>query len=226
MINVKKLWYAIMAEVRPQQKSFWHKTYVRVIAGGIVGVTILIGAVLGYSYYVQSRNKQAQKVLSMCLEEYVRAAGGVQDGWSTVEMSSRLGYDQYKGTVLAPYFLGLQVESLLHQNKRDEAVDITQNMMRNMSSSSPLYYLYKTKEYLINLDSSDVSTVQATVECLSKLTRDTNNQNRDCALYHIGNYYLLHDDNQLAREYWQQLVGEFPRSPWAEPVKVQLEQLI
>ncbi len=68
MINVKQLWYAIMAEVRPQQKSFWHKTYVRVIAGGIVGVTILIGAVLGYSYYVQSRNKQAQKVLSMCLE--------------------------------------------------------------------------------------------------------------------------------------------------------------
>jgi len=171
------------------------------------------------------RNQEAQKILSVCLEEYVRAINGSEELWPTVEMNCQLGYEQNSSSDLAPYFLAIKVEALLHQGKKEAVQPLLDTMMNGFSASSPLYHLYQTQKALIELDSDDANNVKKGLETIKSLAENKQNNNRDLALYYLGLYHWAHDQITEAQEPWQELVQQFPTSPWAKPVSIKLLQV-
>jgi hypothetical protein len=180
---------------------------------------------VGYSKYRVYKNQEAQKILSVCLEEYARAMNGAIDSWPTVEMSCQLGYEQHKNADVAPYFLALHVEALLHQGKKDAVQPLLEAMIQRISPSSPLYHLYKTKKALIELDAEDVQIAKQGLEELRAMAQDKKNSNRDLALYYLGLYYWTHNQAADAQVEWKELAAQYPSSPWAQVVSAQLQQM-
>jgi tetratricopeptide (TPR) repeat protein len=198
---------------------------------GAFGIIVLLGLWWGYSQFAGQKEKEAQKTLASCIELYDQAIGASETSvpWSTVETACKRAYDEYSSSNLAPYFLAYQAEALVKQNKTDEAVTVMTSMIKSMSKSSPLYYVYATKLALVEIDSND-STIHAQgLKRLEELAADTNNQQRDEALYYAGLYYWQLNDQIKAKEAWQTLaeLSTNPEnaSPWMQLVAERLAVL-
>lgn len=212
--------------IQPSPYALWQVRGVFIATA----LTLVFGsAIWGYRLYSINRERNAQKTLSECIEQYQRAAaGGKGTMWSTVEMACKLGHDQHAGSTLAPYFLAYHVDALLAQNKKDEALTIMQDMMRSLSTSSPLYYLYATKQSLMQMDAADAAVQQAGLQRLEQLAADANNIQKDMALYYLGAYHWYNDNRDAAKDAWQKIVtlpsdSEEHASPWATFVKERLK---
>lgn len=207
------------------QGAFLKNRSVQIIILTMVLALFSGGVYFGYMSYRSYKNGEAQKILSVCLEEYVQAIHGSDELWSTLEMNCQLGYDQYKSSDFAPYFLAIKIEALLHQGKKDEVWPLLNNMLQSFSSSSALYSLYQTQKALIELDAADEDTVNKGLKALAALAEDVQNKNRDYALYYLGLYYWHQNRIDDARNAWQELIQNFSMSPWAKPVSVKLLQV-
>lgn len=196
----------------------------RAIHGFFTGAVItlmIIGLWFSYDRYEIYRGKNAQKDLASCMEQYEKAVAAGTDNilWPTVELSCKSGYEKYRGTAIAPYFLGYQAEALIKQHKIDEAIVVMHSMLNKLSKESPLYYIYATKHALLQMDSTDSVIRASGFEGLAKLAADVKNAQRDEALYYVGLYNWYNNDFAQAKDAWRQLV-ELPAdtqdqaSPW------------
>lgn len=205
--------------------SLFSNRYVQLMIISVVIGLASASAYVGYSKYRIYKNQEAQKILSVCLEEYARAMNGSIESWPTVEMSSQLGYEQHKNADIAPYFLALQVEALLHQGKKDEVQPLLDAMLQRISSASPLYHFYKTQKALIQMDADDAHIAKQGLDELRVMAQDNKNANRDVALYYVGLYYWTHNQIADAQAEWKELAAQYPTSPWTHVVSVQLQQM-
>jgi len=207
----------------------------RVMSAFALGAfAILIGMGLWWVYagYSGQKEKDAQKTLASCIELYDQAASANANSipWSTVETACKRAHEEYANSAIAPYFLGYQAEALLKQNKIEEAITVMTAMMNSMFKSSPLYYIYGTKLALVQMDSADSAVHAQGLKRLEDLAADTNNEQRDEALYYAGLYYWQHNDTAKAKEAWQALAGisspdEGASSPWMQLVASRLTVL-
>lgn len=214
-----------------KQESSYMK-YARALFGIVVGVALLGSAYWGYFSYKTSQEKQAQKILSECIEQFERASypGSMGSLWPSVEMACQLGYEQHSSSSLAPYFLAYEADALLAQKKDNEAIAVMGNMMNLLSSDSPLYDMYATKYALMQLDAADEKTHVDGLNALQALGSKESNKQKDIALYYLGSYYESVNDIAAAKNTWEQLVAiESPdaeyASPWIAHVKERLNQL-
>ena len=84
--------------------------------------------------------------------QYEQAAQGKAQ-WADVVTMAHAGYEKFSSTKVAPYILAVEVDALLAQDKKQEALDKLDLMVSKIGSSSPLYkLLYKLKQVLIKLD--------------------------------------------------------------------------
>lgn len=208
-----------------RKTSFLSNKYVHIVFISIIMGLASMGAYMGYTKYRVYKNQEAQKILAVCLEEYARAVSGAVELWPTVEMSCQLGYEQHSNADIAPYFLAIQVEALLHQGKKDAVQPLLDTMMQQMNTSSPLYYLYQTQKALIELDAHDAAIVKKGLDSLHMLAEDKKNNNRDIALYYMGLYYWAKNQIADAQTEWTELVAQFPTSPWVSVVSTKLQQI-
>lgn len=200
-------------------------------AGAFI-ILMVLASWWAYGSYSVYREQQAQKTLASCIEQYEKAvtAGVGSILWPTVELSCKSGYEQYSGSSLAPYFLAYQAEALIKQNKTEDAMTVMGTMTQAMSHSSPLYYLYAMKHALLQMDAADSAVRAAGLQTLTKLADDTDNKQRDEALYYVGLYNWHNNDLAQAKEAWQKL-AELPAmnndqaSPWASMVAGRLKLL-
>jgi hypothetical protein len=183
---------------------------------GLVGALIIAGSIWGYKKYSIYSEEKAQKVFADCMHEYTSVKAG-QGSWATVDQLCSLGYNNHRGTAIAPYFLALQADSAIAQNKKGEALALLDIILKELSSSSPLYPVYATKRALLALDTS--ATEAEGLQQLEKLAFDKQNQQRDVALYYLGLYHWSHDALEQAKKVWQELIdmqkGQKVQSPWA-----------
>ncbi len=197
--------------------------YIRWIALACLGLVVLGGVYFGYSWYVTKREQAAQKIFSECMHEYMEAYSG-QTAWVNVQELSKLGYEQHASSSMAPYFLALQADALVQENKKQEAVAVLDTMLAHMSSTSPVYGVYQLKRALLMLDTDDALGL----EQLKKLAQNSSNKNRDAALYYLGLYHWSKDSFDQARESWQELVdlmhNQEANSPWAVLAQKKLQQ--
>lgn len=202
---------------------------------------VSIGAILSiamlamwwvYAGYAGKQEQNAQKALASCMELYEQAAGAnaTATPWPTVETACKRAHEEYASSNLAPYFLSYQAEALIKQNKIDEAIVVINSMVDSLKTTSPLYYLYATKLALLEMDASDTAIHAKGLQRLEALAADTNNEQRDEALYYVGLYNWHHNDMAKAKESWQKL-AEIPAknqegiSPWMQLVSERLNML-
>lgn len=205
---------------------------IRALTIGAIVTLAITASLWGYSYYGAYRAKNAQKELASCIELYEKAAsaGATAALWPSVEMACKLGYERHSGSSLAPYFLSYQADALIKQNKIDEAITVMGAMVSDLSKSSPLYSMYATKYALMQMDATDSAVRAAGLQTLAKLAEDTQNAQRDEALYYVGLYNWHNNDLAQAKEAWQKLVDipaetQEKASPWASLVVERLKML-
>ena len=218
--NVFGQWYNLV-----QQKYSGVPRYL------FIGCCLGLAGVVAFFSLHQYRSRQeqiAQRVFSEAAMEFEKAVSGSEESWVTLELIAGIGYEKHKNSVLAPYFLALQAEVLIHRGSIDQAVVVMKKMVDMLSPSSPLFFLYKTKYALMKIDATEDSLVREGIDELKKLAEDNNNIYQDEARFYVGAYQLAEDDRVSAVATWQSLVDDFgiytgqSASPWAQRAREQL----
>jgi hypothetical protein len=189
------------------------------VGAGLMLLLAVAGGGYWYHYNSVQKEQAATTILADCLSQYEQAAQGKAQ-WADVVTMAHAGYDKFSNTKVAPYILSVEVDGLLAQDKKQEALDRLDLMVSSMNSSSPLYDLYKLKQALIKLDMPDLK--DAALKDLQKLAVNQKSNFADAAQYYLGLYYQTSGDQQKALEVWKPLVAvndtvtdSMARSPWA-----------
>jgi hypothetical protein len=135
---------------------------------------------------------------------------------------------------MAPYFLVMQADAMLGGNKKElkkQAMLLFDQARSLLPKTSPLSYLYATKQALVSIDTyegnSDNADESWGVDQLKKLAIDAKNPQRDVALYYLGLYYSSKNQADQATATWKELValheGQKTASPWASRAQAALQ---
>lgn len=193
------------------------------IAVFFVGLLVLFYA---HKLWVVKRERAAQYDFSSLMTEYETLSREKNPEWDGLLDKFEKNYEKHASSSLLPYYLGYKVRILLHQGKKEDAIQSLDTIIAAMPGSSVLA-VYEMERALVQLDSADKSTQSVGLEALKKLAHDTSNQFRDGAQYYLGSYYWAHNEIDAARQVWQQLVDEqhdekMAPSPWAGLVRDKL----
>ncbi|CAN5187767.1 hypothetical protein BH09DEP1_BH09DEP1_8490 [soil metagenome] len=188
----------------------------------------------GWYFYRSSVIKQeeaAYAVLSDCLAESDQAAAGASE-WKDVSAMCQSGYEKHSTSKVAPYILNIQVDALLNQDKKQEAMEVLSMMLSKVGNNSPLYPLYKLKLGLLKTDIADESVKTSGIQDLEQLASDTHNQYRDVAQYYLGSYYRENGQKDKAVTVWKELIAmndnlsdKQAGSPWASMAQEKINGL-
>ncbi len=195
---------------------------------------------MGYRWFTLSRDQTAQKAFSEYLQDYQLALkeNNPQE-WDRVASLFAYGWNQYRSSSLAPYFLIMQSDIELRQGNCAEAVNMLEQAV-NALNDERMRSLLKIKRALIQLDSSDQAMSEKGLQELIEQSRDVirdrepssygNNAYRDMALFYLGRYYWANNKIDEAQKAWQELVDaewldKSNPSPWANEAKATLQQL-
>jgi tetratricopeptide (TPR) repeat protein len=200
--------------------------YVGAAFGALI---ILAGGLYWYSYSAQQKEQAATTILADCISQYEQAEQGKAQ-WADVVTMAHAGYEKFSSTKVAPYILAVEVDALLAQDKKQEALDKLDLMVSKIGSSSPLYDLYKLKQVLIKLDIPEMKE-RALAE-LQHLANARNSDFVDAAQYYLGLYYQNAGQQEKAVEIWKPLVAindsvsdTMARSPWATLAQAKMNGL-
>lgn len=211
----------------PYIQSFVNR-YTKEIMIGIGIVSFAVAGGFGYWFYRNQQEEAAQIAFATCIEEF-NAARSNPSLWPTLTLAAQTGYRQHNGSSLAPYFLALEAQSLVGQEKLSEAISLMDRVIGMISQRSPLYYLYAIQTARMKLDSEDTSIKNDGLKSLEALSQDTKNKNRDEALYYLANYCVSQGSLDRAKELFNQLVVAYPEgglasSPWTVLAQEKLKE--
>ncbi len=185
------------------------------LMAGVIGVVGITSWFLYYSYAMY-KGRNAQVILSECLQEYNKALESKQDMWSEVVLMNELGLNQASGSSLQPYFYVMQAQALAHQKKFDEAVEMLEQADAALGAHLPYKAYYALTKSLIQLDAPDMK--EQGFNALQQLAHDDDYMFQDAALYYLGNYYWVDNNLDKAKGTWQRLIDgsqtAFRDSPW------------
>lgn len=200
-------------------KSFVEDNYKLVFAAA--GCCVAAG--IGIYFFIEHQNRQqehAQLAFAQTIVE-VRQARKDATGWTDVDLAAKTAYRSYKNSALAPYFLALESQALVAQGNIKQALEPLEQAITAMGKNSPFYFVFKIRDALNKLDNDDITVQTTGLNELQALAQDKTNNQRDQALYYLGEYYTNHDDAARAQEVWRELLDLYPGttdsdiSPWA-----------
>jgi len=207
--------------------------YGKEITGAVLAALLASAGYFGYRWYSVHQEEVAQQLFAHNVEEFDRVMQeGKKEDWANIESLFKLGYEQYSGTGLAPFFLVYQSQAMLKQEKHKEAFDVFESAVNKMKSDAPLTGVYKTSLALMRLDSQDQTMREVGLKDLENLTKDSMSTSYDIASYYLGLYYMTNNDSAKATEIWQKLidsqkiVAKAGQSPWAMMAQQKLGQPI
>lgn len=188
------------------------------VSAGVAVLALLGGGLFWHRYSVNQKEQAATTILADCLSQYEQASQG-RAQWQDVATMAHAGYEKFSSTNVAPYILAVEVDALLAQDKKQEALDALTKIVAQMSSSSPLYNLYQLKQVLVKLDMPDMQ--EAALKELQTLAQ-TKSDFTDAAQYYLGLYHQNAGQQDKAVEVWKPLVAlnegvtdQMGKSPWA-----------
>lgn len=220
-------WYQI--NLKPSIKATRSSGHFREMVIGTCGALIVVGGVWGYRYYTNKREAGAQIAFAENIQIYHEALQGRADVWPHVEMKCATDYEHFKNSSLAPYFLVLKADALVHQGKIVDACGILDTVIASLPKGSPVLSLYQTKRALVKIDMPEAAKQNEGLDELRQLGADKTNTNNDVAQYYLGLYYWSHDDLTKALDIWKELVAsqaaeKLAASPWATLAQEKLAQ--
>jgi len=193
-----------------------------ILAGAGVAL-VAVSLFLGYTVWMQQKDKSAQNDFGSLMMEYHALVHEKSAERDELLEKFKQGYEKHSGSSLAPYFLAYQARILISQGKHAEALDML-NRVVTQYVGSPLHTAFRMEKDLLALDYANEFEKQAALEDLIALSQDTNNSLKDSALFYLGRYYWATNQLEQARNTWQILVDEqrdekIAPSPWASQVK-------
>lgn len=195
----------------------------------LIGVAVT-AVFFGYQWYSHNRDRIAQVELSTLIDHYHAVITGKKNDGSQLITTLNEAYDSYASTSYAPYFLLFQVNLLLHDDKKDQALPVLEKALI-LLKNSPLIDLFATKYALMLLDEPGQAEQDKGLKELIALAHNTQNNYRDYALYYLGRYYFLNNKNNDAKIVWQELIDsqsieQVSPSPWAQLAQQKIDQII
>lgn len=204
--------------------------YVKPVGIGLLVLFLAVGGWYVYRTHAYTKDQEAFKVFNECLAESEKAVEG-RASWQEVDAMCQKGYERYKSTGIAPYIVAIRIEALLAQQNYDAALEQSSILISQLSSSSPLYNLYKTKHALLQMDSAQENVRAEGVQTLQSLAEDVKNNYNDVALYYLGLHHMMNNEIEKAKEVWTRLVtlgsskDRQSQSPWASRAQEKLQYL-
>lgn len=196
-----------------------YRKYKRVFSFVGLVLAMALGLTVYWLYSSKLYEQRSQQALSDLLVDFNKAYAS-PELWNDVEVGSRTAAKQFSQSKLLPYFLVLQSEALLQQEKTEQALEFFEQALRAISSKMPYYFLYKIKYARIKLNQGSEVLRKQGLQELQALASDAKNIFQDQALYYLAHYYQSENDTQKAQETYetlQKLYKESDRmaSPWA-----------
>lgn len=220
-------YYTMLGDKTAQKNSFNYSREL-IIATGM----LILGFIgfYGYRTYRTYQEQAAQKVLSECIHEYEKA---IIDSslLPNAELVFKVGYETHKSSKLAPYFLAYRADIVHKQDKKEEAFTLMNELLSIMPQSAILYTSYAIKRALMRMELADETQRKTGLEELQTIANNTNNDQRDEALYYIGLYHWSKDELAQAKLAWTDLIqlkkgDRAEQSPWAVVVQEKLAQIV
>jgi len=190
------------------------------------GILILGCAALasGFYWYRTYREQQAADTFVDAVTRQLAHARAqdTQQAWKDAQETFAYGFETYKYSRLAPYFLAYQSDILLKQGEHEAACHMLDQALSYLSRDNALYYAFAVKLALMQIDAADLET-QATGETsLQELAKDDENPLQDMARYYHGLMYFNRQDREAAYQAWHTFVQDPDASAWASQADAKL----
>ncbi len=193
------------------------KNIVTVIVALVFAAAVFGLAYVGFTYYKGTLSAKAYDVFMQRYVEYEKLSADNKAPSQELIDSVARGYQEYKNSAYAGFFLALQAELQETQGNKQEALSSMTQAVGMMSSVDPvLYYTYATKLALMQLDAADPSIQTKGRQSLEKLALDSKNPVHDMAWFYMGYQALLGNDSQGVQTAWGRLFDaqKNPLSMW------------
>lgn len=215
-------------KVLNQSFDFFSELFAQLFSGSslryvkYVGCGIGIALLAAFLYFAQQirvswREQKAQYAYSQVQDLFEQQRDAENPSYQGLVEKIDAAYYQNSGSNLVPYFLNLKSEVLLEQDNKDEALQVLESIVSVVDHGMP-GELVRTKYALILLDTD---RKQEGIEKLTTLAQSQHNQVRDIAQFYLGRYYWVHNDIEMAKHIWNDLINEqrvhrISPSPWAK----------
>jgi len=192
-------------------------------------VIALGGAGKWYRMRMTNQEQLAQRVYTEALDEFQRGLAGYDAAWPNIVRLVDVAYERHASSTVAPYLLALKADALVREDKQDEAINTMSTALEKIPTTSPLYFLYKTKQALMMLDSKQEQIKQNGINVLRKLAQNNDNTNNDMARFYLGSYYIAIGDKKTGEPLLVSLMesqeGQESKSPWVEKAEQLLQTI-
>ncbi len=209
--------------------------FVSILTGAAFVALFGYGCLKGYHFYNERKQKAAQALFSDVLHEYEKvlkeqfkgeqSAQALAQQWEDVVVGLTSVEADHASTVYGAASYAVHASIAMEKHLYDEAFSFIDLAIKNVSKSSPLYNIYRTKRALMCMDGNKV---EEGIAALKELITDTANNSADTAAFYLGYYYWTNNDIAQAKEIWKfftlQASNEKPEavSPWAQIVQSKL----
>ena len=151
-------------------------------------VLLLSGGWLGYRWYRVSQERAAYKELAESIDAYSRITtlADAEDQLMDSDRAFLAGAEAHRSSVLYPFFLAFQADTLIRLGKVVEAAKQLDKAVKAMDPQHPLYFLYAIKAALVKIDTKDATQEKEGRAMLATLASNVANPLQDMALYYSG----------------------------------------
>ena len=197
----------------------------RVYYAGLI--TIFIGALtlgwFGYDWYRKGREQVAYKELAESIDSYSRIMGGQTDLLDS-ERAFAAGAKNNSSSVLYPFFLSFQADTLIRQGKLVDGASLLDKAVSSMNTQHPLYYLYALKAALVKIDTQDATLEKQGRSDIDALASSKANPLKDMALYYKALDADTRDEHDTARSTFQEIIANDKKdSYWYQLADIKLK---
>ena len=220
--------------------------YQKQLIAGVAAVGILVGGVLGYFYYIETRETSAHRAMVNALEYFdakitkpgekntdefdfidKKEFATEQEKWEKVADVFGKAYSSNSGSGISSLFLAYKADAFAKAGKKDEAITVLHKVV-GLLGNAELKSYYQVKLALMQMDSAKKDEVDNGISTLKSISIKDGNIANDTALFRLGQYYWYKKNFKEARNYWNQLLLKFGAktkypSPWISVAKEKLE---
>ncbi len=197
----------------------------RVHFAGLIVILVGLGTFgwFGYSWYRKGVEQVAHKELAESIDSYSRIMGDQSDLLDS-ERAFAAGAKEHSSSVLYPFFLSFQADTLIRQGKLVDGAGLLDQAVKAMSTQHPLYYLYALKAALVKIDTQDATLEKQGRSEIDKLSSSKANPLKDMALYYKALDADTRDEHDLARSTFQEIIAHNKKdSYWYQLADIKLK---
>jgi tetratricopeptide (TPR) repeat protein len=223
----KREFFSIIEDSFESLGSYRIAKYVLSISALCLIISLFTG---GYYFFDKRKTQFAYQSLLECLTKYDEGLRESSYDWKTFSVFCEQKRLLHANTRLAAYFDLVCTDALLKQNDHEAAVSVMKRAL-SAGKKNALYDLMGLKCALMQIDSSRQDWQEEGKQLLITLSQKSDSSVVDAALYQLGRYYFIHDQQEEAKKTWKYLVDNYTfqsaaPSNWVARAQRKLNQLL